>query len=269
MSGLEQDAPGAVISKGLLTVDDGPAVSVLAPEGTSPFFLVCEHASNRIPAQLGSLGLSTEALARHIAFDLGAAELARTLSRSLDAHLILQNFSRLVCDCNRAVHDRDFILSESDGVHVADNVNLHDAGRRSRIEEIYAPFHDAIAAALAARLFRRQPTWLIAIHSFTPTLGGKLRPWDVGLLYEKPSPLLTHLLARLRAPGDLFVGDNQPYALTAVYSETMHRHGTLANIGALEVEVRQDHLATQSMVAAWAARLSAALDGAIAAIGTP
>ena len=80
----------------LLAEDEPAAVTVVRPEGTSPFLLVCDHASNRVPRRLGDLGVSEANLRRHIAWDIGAAAMAHGVSERLDAPLVLQNYSRLV-----------------------------------------------------------------------------------------------------------------------------------------------------------------------------
>ncbi len=72
-----------------------------ADRGEEPVLLVCEHASQRLPERIGSLGLSPDALSSHIAWDPGALAVCRLLSAALDATLVYQRFSRLVYDCNR------------------------------------------------------------------------------------------------------------------------------------------------------------------------
>jgi len=70
-------------------------------DGRSSFFLTCDHAGALVPRKLHSLGVSTEDLRRHIAWDIGAAAVAVKLAARLAAFLILQTYSRLVIDCNR------------------------------------------------------------------------------------------------------------------------------------------------------------------------
>ena len=53
----------------LSEINPSEAVEVLNPDGQGGFVLICEHASNRIPAALNRLGLSDEALSSHIAWD--------------------------------------------------------------------------------------------------------------------------------------------------------------------------------------------------------
>ena len=52
-------------------------VEVLNPDGASDVVLLCEHASNFIPAEYDGLGLSPHELSRHIAWDIGAARVTR------------------------------------------------------------------------------------------------------------------------------------------------------------------------------------------------
>ncbi len=81
----------------LVEPDEEPVVEV--HEGRRPFVVACEHASNRLPRALGTLGLTHAELARHIAWDPGAADLAEA-AKSLDASLVLQHHSWLAVDCN-------------------------------------------------------------------------------------------------------------------------------------------------------------------------
>jgi predicted N-formylglutamate amidohydrolase len=85
----------------LLLVDEPPAFECVNESGASPFVLLCDHASRRMPRALGTLGLSDDHLASHIAWDIGAADVARALSKKLDAPLVLSGYSRLAIDCNR------------------------------------------------------------------------------------------------------------------------------------------------------------------------
>ena len=64
------------------------------------------------------------ALSRHIAWDIGAAELTRRLADRLDAPAVLAGYSRLVIDLNRQPGDPQSILEVSDGVVIPGNVGL-------------------------------------------------------------------------------------------------------------------------------------------------
>ena len=73
-----------------------PPFEIVNPQGKSPVLLVCEHASRYIPEELAQLGLDDAAAAEHIAWDIGALDLARELSARLDATLLVANYSRLL-----------------------------------------------------------------------------------------------------------------------------------------------------------------------------
>ena len=49
----------------LLADDEPPPFMVEQAAGTSPFFLLCEHAASRLPRKLGDLGLEADELSRH------------------------------------------------------------------------------------------------------------------------------------------------------------------------------------------------------------
>ena len=116
----------------ILTVAEGMAVTVENAAGTSPVLLVCEHASLTLPASLGTLGLSAEALTAHIAWDPGALAVARKLSGRFDAALVFQNFSRLVYDCNRPPESPDAMPVVSEIFEIPGNRNI-GAGERQDV----------------------------------------------------------------------------------------------------------------------------------------
>ncbi len=61
---------------------------------------------------------------------------------------------------------------------------------------------------------------IISLHSFTPHWKGVARPWHVSVLWDSDARAVTPLLEGLAAPGDVVVGDNEPYdgALRAIRS---------------------------------------------------
>jgi len=71
----------------------------------SGILILCDHASNAVPPDLGDLGLPEAEFERHIAYDIGAAAVTRSLARRLGAPAILTRFSRLVIDPNRGRDD--------------------------------------------------------------------------------------------------------------------------------------------------------------------
>jgi predicted N-formylglutamate amidohydrolase len=234
----------------------------------SPFLLLGDHSGREIPRALGGLGLQTTELDRHIAWDIGVAGLGERLSARLGAAFIRQRFSRLVIDCNRDPARADAIPEVSDGAAIPGNRALSPAARAARIAEVSEPYHAAIAAELDARAARGLPTTLVSLHSFTPRMDGLDRPWRFGVLHAGDSAYSAAVLARLRGElGEALVGDNEPYRMDEV-DFTIPRHAGGRGLDYLELEVRQDLIATpqrQTTVAAFIARmLTAALKDLVA-----
>ncbi|MEE4659425.1 MAG: N-formylglutamate amidohydrolase [Halieaceae bacterium] len=219
--------------------------------GSNAVVLVCDHASNRVPACLNGLGLNRRALAGHIAWDPGAARVARRLSTLLDAPLLLSNYSRLVADCNRAPSDPQFIARSSDGVSVPGNQDLGPADIAQRRNIFFEPYQQAITRTLDAR--RAHSPLLLSIHSFTARLaGGELRPWPIGVCYRRSAPLAQRWLEALRARVDCPVGDNQPYAVEVDCDHTIPVQAEQRGLDGIMLELRQDCIDTPAKAEAWA-----------------
>ncbi len=243
----------------LLEPGEPPAVEVVRPHGSSEYVLVCDHASNRIPARLGTLGLDAEQLASHIAWDPGAALVARRLSELLDAPLVLAGTSRLVIDCNRPLASPQSIAEQSAGIVVPGNraSEVPAAERAWRIDEFFVPYQSTIARLLDSRGSRA--TKLLAIHSFTPELAGEVRPWPISVAYGPDRTLAASLLAGLSQTGQFLIGDNQPYSIGREYDYTIPTHGEDRGLSCAMIEIRQDGLTTAAGAMVWADRLAAAI----------
>ncbi|HEX8446475.1 MAG TPA: N-formylglutamate amidohydrolase [Sphingomonas sp.] len=254
----------------LLSADDPAPVRLENPEGRSPLLLIGDHAGNAIPEKLGDLGVSAADRARHIGWDIGIAGLGAALSRRLDAVWISQAYSRLVIDCNRDPApdaDPNAIVSVSDGTPIPANHGLGDADRAARVTEIHAPYQNAIADEIARRTAAGLPTLLVALHSFTPTMAGIVRPWHVGILHDGGNDRLAlTALALLRSDPVLTVGDNQPYAMDRI-DHSIPRHAFIAGLPYVEFEVRQDLLADTAGIDRWCGILSRTLLAATREIG--
>src|ERR1700683_2884117 len=144
----------------LLVADDPAPVTVYNGNGRSPLLLVADHAGNIFPRALGRLGISAAEAARHIALDIGIANLSRMVADALNAALIQQNYSRLVIDCHRPPGAVPSMPEISELTPIPGNVGLSTAERTARQREIFQPYHDAIAAALEHRQQANAPTAL-------------------------------------------------------------------------------------------------------------
>ncbi|HJM49654.1 MAG TPA: N-formylglutamate amidohydrolase [Alphaproteobacteria bacterium] len=235
-----------------------PPFEVLNPGGGAGFLLTCDHASNTLPADCGGLGLEPTALARHIAYDIGAADVTRRLASALDAPAVLSAVSRLFIDLNRHPGGQQSIVEESDHVVVPGNQGIDAAERARRERDWFVPYHDAVSGQLDAMRRRALPA-LFAIHSFTPILDGIERPWQVGLLYKDDDRLARPLMAAFEAFAGVQVGDNLPYSGFDPAGYGIHVHGAAERIPHVIVELRQDLIDTHHGAEAWAGRLAAAI----------
>ncbi|NKC33172.1 N-formylglutamate amidohydrolase [Falsiroseomonas selenitidurans] len=229
---------------------DPPAASLVNPGGAAPLLLVCEHASNHIPARYHALGLPPAALQRHIAWDIGAAALAGRLAALLDAPLVLSGYSRLLIDCNRPPGVPSSIPARSEATDIPGNQALPAAAAAEREALFFTPFQQQVAAMLPGR------RWLLGVHSFTPVFLGAARPWQAGVLYGAATDFGAALIAGLRADPALTVGDNEPYRIEPEMDFTVPVHGDARGIPAALIEVRQDLLGSPAGIESWALRLA-------------
>jgi predicted N-formylglutamate amidohydrolase len=238
--------------------DDPPSFEIINRRGTAPILLVCDHASRALPAAVGRLGLPPEALERHIAYDIGAADLTRMLAEYLDAPAVLAGYSRLLIDVNRQPGGPQSILGESDGIAIPGNRGLSEAEQDARARLFHWPYHHAIDTVFA-HLRRRGPEPLLfSIHTFAPSVGGRDRLWDIGVLWNRDPRIAVPLLDLLRKHEALHVGDNEPYSGKEL-AYTLNLHAGSAGLPNAAVEIRQDHCETSEALERWTRILGEAL----------
>ena len=227
------------------------------------WLVTCDHATNRVPDWVngGSLGIAPADMARHIAFDPGAAGVASVLAERLDSPAILSDFSRLVIDANRAEDDPTLVMRLYDGTIIPANRTVDAAEIGRRLERLYRPYH----AALGGLAGRKEDTVIVAIHSFTPCLKGRgPRPWHAGVLHSHLDGRLSRaVIAGLRAEPGFCVGDNEPYS-GHLPGDSIDRHALRSGRQNTLIEVRNDLIATPADQVAWADRLARVL---VAALG--
>ena len=205
------------------------------------------------------LGLSAADRVRHIAWDIGIAELGSRLADRIGATFIQQPYSRLVIDCNRLPGTPDSIPSVSDGTSIAANAELDAVRIAARVEAIHMPYHAAIAAELDRRAAEGCSTIFIALHSFTPVMRGFRRPWHVGVLHgEGNVDFALAMIDAFASDGALKVGDNEPYCMdTLDYTVPLHAYSR--QLPYAEIEIRQDLLEQAAGVEQWARHVEWAL----------
>jgi predicted N-formylglutamate amidohydrolase len=229
--------------------------------------ILCDHAENTIPEPYANLGLRSEDLNRHIAYDLGVAPVAERLAKLLSAPALLSRFSRLLIDPNRGLDDPTLIMQISDGLVVPGNAGLDEAAIAARVARYYAPYHQAIERTIDAGIAAGKPPVVVSVHSFTQAWKGVLRPWSVGVLWDKDPRLALPLLEGFRAIPGIVVGDNAPYT-GQLKGDTLYRHGTGRGLAHALIEVRQDLILGPEGQAEWATRFTDVL-GKVMRLGGP
>jgi predicted N-formylglutamate amidohydrolase len=231
--------------------------------------LVCDHASNAIPPGYDGLGLRPDALGRHIAYDIGAADLTRALAARLDAPAVLSTFSRLLIDPNRGADDPTLVMRYSDGAIVQGNARIDAAEIVRRRDRFWAPYRAKIEATVEAMLATGEPPGLVSIHSFTPVWRGVARQWKVGVLWDRDDRIPKPLLEALHAEPDLQadgIGDNEPYD-GALAGDTIDAVATARGLANALIEIRQDLIDNPAGVIAWAERFARLLTPIVAERG--
>jgi predicted N-formylglutamate amidohydrolase len=231
-----------------LAAHEPPPCMVLNCDARSPILLLCDHASRRIPASLGDMGLDPPARRCHLAVDIGAGTLTRALASSLSVTAVLCEYSRLVIDCNRQLLDPSAFLEYGDGIVIPGNRNLRPQQKAMRADAIYWPYHDAIAEEIKRLQSYGTPPAVISMHSFTPVLNGVSRPWQMGILSDVDRRLADVFIKDL---GDaaFLVGDNEPYSGKAPQDFTIDYHAEANGLPHAGIEIRQDLIADDAGVA--------------------
>ena len=222
--------------------------------------LIADHARRDLPEEYGDLGLPASEFDRHIAYDIGVEALTRELAARLDVPAVMAGFSRLLVDPNRGEDDPTLIRQLYDGTVVPANYPMDAVERERRLELFYRPYHDAISAMVASTYAASgQPPVIVSIHSFTPVMQARMRPWHAGVLWDMDDRVARPLIDALAADPLLVVGDNEPYD-GALRGDTMYRHAIVNGLPHALIEIRQDLIADATGTEAWAARLAPIID---------
>jgi predicted N-formylglutamate amidohydrolase len=234
--------------------DEPPAFALLNPQGKSRAIITCDHASAYIPRRLGTLGLAPADRQRHIAWDIGALDIAMRLSQHLDAPLAHTGYSRLVVDCNRPLTAADAFAGRSEDTDVPGNVGISEREKEERAAAFYWPYHDALHELVEERAQNGAVPVMICMHTFTPVYRGVSRRWHVGVNYRLDTRLAFPVLAALRNEASLTVGENEPYRVSLDGDYTSPVHAERRGMPHVLFEIRQDLAGSQPDV--WADRLA-------------
>lgn len=243
---------------------DPPVFEIHNRNGSAQLIIACDHASAAVPARLDRLGLDSGFFEQHIAYDLGAAAVARRVADLVDARAVLGGYSRLVVDLNRNLSDSSAVPALSDGILVPGNLGLSAGERQERVRALYGPYHEAVGKQLEEILGSRGGAVLVSIHSFTPTLHGIDRPWEMGVLWDADSRLALPLLELLRRDTGIRVGDNEPYSGRHPADYTIDVHGEANGLACAGVEIRQDLIVREQGQERFAQILAGAIKSCLA-----
>jgi len=251
----------------LLGPDDPPPFTWLNQEMGGDVLLTCDHASCAVPAALGTLGLSSEELTRHIGWDIGIEGVVRRMAAMMEAPAIVAGFSRLVIDLNRP-HDSGrqpgSIPEVSDHTEIPANKGISSAEAEVRADALFWTYHNEIIAKLDAMQASGAVPAYVAMHSFTPHMDGFDRPWHVGICWEHDGRIPVRMIAALREHTGLCVGDNEPYAIELDSDYGVPVHGAGRGLPHLLVEIRQDLLVDEAGQTRWAEIMVEALSKVLA-----
>ena len=227
------------LTETLLTPDEPAPFEILNADAILPVLLVCDHASNRFPRSLGTMGLDYLDRVSHIALDIGAGAVAESLANNVRATTVLCQYSRLIVDCNRKLIDDSAFLEKSDGVDIPGNDNLQESEKERRASEIYWPYHNTIKDQIVRLKKHGIDPVVISIHSFTPVINGNDREWEIGVLWDKDSVTAEIFLTRLVESGYL-VGDNKPYSGKDPEDFTIDFHAESDGLPHVGIEISQN-----------------------------
>lgn len=218
--------------------------------------LTADHASRALPEHYGTLGLKREEFDRHIAFDIGVEHVTRSLASLLNVPAVLSGFSRLLIDPNRGEDDPTLIRQLYDGTVISGNYPMSQDERQNRIDLYFKPYHAALAkqSARVAAESGGAPL-IVAVHSFTPTMQGRQRPWHVGILWDEDGRAAKPMMEMLSEDKEIIVGDNEPYD-GALRGDALYQHGTRRGYAHVLIEIRQDLIADAEGAEDWAQRLA-------------
>ena len=222
--------------------------------------LVCEHASNLVPASYGGLGLTADQRRAHIAWDCGALGLSRALMARLAATLVHAPVSRLVQDCNRAPDMPGAMPARSELHDIPGNAAISAADRLARTQAIYLPFHSALHALIARRIALGLRPVVISVHSFTPVYFGTPRRVEFGVIHDADAALAVAIHRAAQHLTRLHTALNAPYSAADDVTHTLRLQATPYGLPNAMLEVRNDLIASPEAEQAMADQLAPVLN---------
>ena len=247
----------------LLAPDDPALFTVINDAGTARVLFVADHSGRAFPGSLNQLGLDDWVLEKHVAWDIGSDLLTRFLADELDAQAVLAGFSRLIVDPNRKLDDPTAFIEVSDGIAIPGNLDLDEHQKALRVESFFQPYHDMIGRKIDAFAARGIVPAFISIHTCTPVFDRVVRPWHIGIMWDRDPRIAIPLMEELSQMDGICIGDNEPYSGPEGLMYAIQRHGSHHALPCVEVELNQASLESERAVGRILAALEAALRPAL------
>jgi len=259
-----QNFPDTGGSYPLIGPGDPPPYMTYNDHAGARVLLAADHASPFFPAAMNQLGLADWVLERHVAWDIGSDRLTRYLADELDAQAVLAGFSRLLVDPNRRLDDPTAFIEVSDGIAIPGNLDLDEHQKALRVQSFYQPYHDAITARLDGFRSRGIVPAFISVHTCTPVFDRVVRPWHIGVMWDRDPRIAVPLMENLRHADGVCIGDNEPYSGRHPHDFTVDFHAEAAGLPHVGIEVRQDLVSDDAGARKWAGILAGALGPVLA-----
>jgi predicted N-formylglutamate amidohydrolase len=212
---------------------------------------------------MNQLGLADWVLEKHVACDIGAAQVTRFLSQRLDAPAVLAGYSRLIVDLNRKLTSSTAFIEVSDGITVPGNLDLGEEEKAERVASFFNPYHDAITARLEQFRQRGIQPAFISVHTCTPVFNQVVRQMHIGVMWDKDPRIPVPFIRNLADMDGVCVGDNEPYSGDHPHDFTIDFHAEANGLPHVGIEVRQDLVGDQEGARKWANILADALEGVL------
>ena len=146
-----------------------------------------------------------------------------------------------------------------DGIAIPGNIDLPAGARSERLAAIHRPYHQAIELELNRFRSRGTTPAIVAIHSCTPVFDQVVRPWHLGVLWDKDPRIAVPLMENLGKMDGIFVGDNEPYSGKHPHDYTMDFHGEAGRIPHVSIRSCRTSIDTREGAIQWADTLASAL----------
>lgn len=245
---------------------------------TSNILFTCEHATDRVPSELGTLGLTQEDLQNcKDLYDPGALPLMQKLASSFNASYVYADLSRLVIDANRyfdapgkntnSYHSRlvkKELLTTRDGqeikISIPHNQHVSEIEERALYEAICVPYQEEMIRLVSELKTIHPHVIVVSVHSFFPSYAGQIRTVDIDVMgYIRPESAEAVATAIRSAHPQYRTAIDEPWSIASADGGALHVLQGMSDMTVFAFDIKNDNLDTDSKIAAVAAALSSGI----------